>query len=431
MAIKIAGNIRDELYLDLRFLEIPLSALSFAVINGLHTTATDGRNLYFSSEQMLRVFRSNAQFLNRAYLHTVLHCLFFHLWTRMEKDERIWNLACDVAVEYTIDHMKLSSIKQIKSWIRQQLYSSLEAQKKGISAAVIYHLISSEKEDRLGHIASEFYIDDHRFWPKMENPGMQNPDHSNWNKIARQSKISEERKGQEDESGAASFLSQVKIEKSRRSYRDFLQKFSVLREEMKSDPDEYDMNYYTYGLRLYHNMPLIEPVESRESKKIQEFVIVIDTSYSTNGTLVKNFLKETFRILTLENSFFHKSHIRILQCDEKVQMDESVHTKGQLQALIDKFAIIGGGGTDFRPAFSYVDELISNGVLKDLCGLLYFTDGKGTYPRKKPNYKTAFLFLDTYEETQVPAWAIQLKLEPDEFYGKGEIDEHSTGKAGD
>ena len=51
-------------------------------------------------------------------------------------------------------------------------------------------------------------------------------------------------------------------------------------------------------------MPLIEPVESREVKKIQEFVIVVDTSYSTSGELIHNFLKETYTILT--EQFFCK-----------------------------------------------------------------------------------------------------------------------------
>ena len=59
-------------------------------------------------------------------------------------------------------------------------------------------------------------------------------------------------------------------ERGRRSYRDFLQKFSVLREELAADLDEFDLNYYTYGFRLYRNMPLIEPLESRETKKIRE-----------------------------------------------------------------------------------------------------------------------------------------------------------------
>ena len=86
-----------------------------------------------------------------------------------------------------------------------------------------------------------------------------------------------------------------------------MQRFSVLREEIGVDPEEFDLNYYTYGLKLYGNMPLMEPLESREVKKIREFVIAIDTSYSTSGTLVEQFLKETFSILTQKNSFFAQS----------------------------------------------------------------------------------------------------------------------------
>lgn len=37
--------------------------------------------------------------------------------------------------------------------------------------------------------------------------------------------------------------------------------------------DEYDLNYYTYGLRLYRNMPLIEPMETKENLRIEELVI--------------------------------------------------------------------------------------------------------------------------------------------------------------
>lgn len=48
---------------------------------------------------------------------------------------------------------------------------------------------------------------------------------------------------------------------------------------MHIDPDEFDYNFYTYGLSHYGNMPLIEPVEQREVRRIQDFVIVIDTSF--------------------------------------------------------------------------------------------------------------------------------------------------------
>ena len=162
-------------------------------------------------------------------------------------------------------------------------------------------------------------------------------------------------------------------------------------------------------------MPLIEPLESREVMRIQEFVIVVDTSDSTNGELVKNFLKETFAILTQANSFSQKCHIRILQCDDKVRMDEKITSREELEQLMERFTLAGGGGTDFRPAFAYVNKLVADGELRDLRGMLYFTDGKGIYPKTCPDYDAAFLYLDEYEEAAVPPWAMRLRLSPEEF----------------
>ena len=71
---------------------------------------------------------------------------------------------------------------------------------------------------------------------------------------------------------------------------------------------------------LYGNMPLIEPLETRETHKIRDFVIVIDTSYSVSGEPVEKFLKETFSILTETNSFFVHNKIRIIQCDDSVDV---------------------------------------------------------------------------------------------------------------
>ena len=46
-------------------------------------------------------------------------------------------------------------------------------------------------------------------------------------------------------------------------------------------------------------------------------------------------------------------------------------------------------------------------------GMLYFTDGMGVYPRKKPEYPVAFVYdsegLDKIPE--VPAWAIRYLMD--------------------
>ena len=427
MAIKVLEFVQGELYLDLRFFSVALSELTPCYEKQLQTCATDGEKLFFSAEQILRVFEYNSKYLNRLYLHTILHCVFSHLWIMPGKNtggeyRRLWHLACDIAVEYVIDGLNKPCTKRILSGLRQNTYEKLKSDKRGISAARIYHGLWELPEEELIRLELEFHTDDHRYWPKREDSEAKQQaamaNRKKWDKIARQTRMEQEQNGDEKEDGEQMLAAQLTAVKSRRSYKDFLQKFAVLREEMKPDLDEFDLNYYTYGLRVYGNLPLIEPMESRERKKIHEFIIVLDTSYSTSGELVEQFLKETVTILNQNQSFFDDSLIRIIQCDNRVQKDVVLRGMKELAHFLENFEIVGGGGTDFRPAFAYVNELIKQGQCKNLGGLLYFTDGKGIYPKKRPEYKTAFLFLEEYEEALVPPWAMRLKLEPEEFLAK-------------
>lgn len=418
-AIEIIDFVRGELYLDLPYMGIALGGLESAPKEELQTFATDGTYLFFQSGQVLRLFKQNTLFLERAYLHSILHCIFSHLWIGGERNRILWGTACDIAVEYTIDRMDKPSVKRALSWIRMQTYEQIEKELYGISAATIYYWLEEAGEEKRRSLMQEFYTDDHRFWPKEERTSARTSDaaRQKWNKIAKQSQMEQKRHGLDKSAGQEILAAQLAAGKSQRSYKEFLQKFSVLREELRQDPDEFDLNYYMYGLQTYGNMPLLEPLETRESKKIQEFVIVVDTSYSTSGQLIQNFLTETFAILKAADSFFKESRVRIIQCDDQVRMDEEVRSEREIETLMSRFTVVGGGGTDFRPAFSYVNRLLEDGQLKNLSGLLYFTDGKGTYPAKRPDYRTAFLFLEDYDEERVPAWAIRMRLAPEEFGG--------------
>ena len=76
----------------------------------------------------------------------------------------------------------------------------------------------------------------------------------------------------------------------------------------------------------------------------------------------------------------------------------------------------GFGGTDFRPVFEYVDRLCREKEFAHLGGLIYFTDGYGTFPEKQPDYRAAFVFLDEEcNNCDVPVWAIKLVLRKDEI----------------
>ena len=113
-------------------------------------------------------------------------------------------------------------------------------------------------------------------------------------------------------------------------------------------------------------------------------------------------------------SFTERVEIYLIQCDAEVQSVERLTSLDQLHELIPRLKLRGFGGTDFRPVFAYVDRLLEEKKLTNLNGLLYFTDGVGTYPEKSPAYKTAFIFnRDDHISPHVPSWAIRAVLTTD------------------
>ena len=422
---------RDELYLGMRFLDVALSSFSYQMDGQVHGFGTDGRVMYFQPQMLGGLYRENRILVNRGYLHMVFHCIFRHFaWSGTEGkkraddgitiQERMRDLSCDIAVEHMIDGMNYRSIRFSRSLLRRETYRLLEKEGKTLNAQRVYKILSewNLNEKDLTNLEQEFRTDDHRYWESKKPDQKPNPMLSRkWGEINDGIETDLETFSQEAGERDGDFLEQIKTEnRSRYDYREFLRKFAVFHEELAVDDDSFDYNFYTYGLRLYGNMPLIEPQEWREVKKIEEFVIVIDTSMSCSGELVRKFLEETRQVLSDSGSYFKKVHIRILQCDDQVRSDQLITSAEELKAYMEHLKLYGNGGTDFRPAFTYVNQLLAAGEFQNLKGLLYFTDGKGTFPGKRPPYETAFiLFREDYKEVTVPAWAIRLVLDEEDL----------------
>jgi len=207
------------------------------------------------------------------------------------------------------------------------------------------------------------------------------------------------------------------VTREKYDYTAFLKKFASMGEKMMIDDDEFDYIYYTYGLSLYDNMPLVEPLEYKETNVVKEFVIAIDTSFSVHGDEVEAFLRKTYNILKATESFSSRINLHIIQCDVKIQHDEKITSQAELDRYMADMMLYGFGGTDFRPVFEYVDELIVNKEFTNLKGLIYFTDGFGEFPQRAPAYKTAFAFIsdDPMFDPVVPPWAIKLILDPNDI----------------
>ena len=150
--------------------------------------------------------------------------------------------------------------------------------------------------------------------------------------------------------------------------------------------------FYSYGLSMYGNMPLIEPQEWKEVKKVEDFAIVIDTSMSCSGDLVKKFLEETYGVLTEAESFFHKVNIHIIQCDEMVQNDQKITDEKELKEYMEHLELIGEGGTDFRPAFEYVNHLIEQGEFLSSEGIDLFHRWKRNLSKEETTISDSIYF---------------------------------------
>ena len=421
---EILFSARAELYMGLPFLDEALSAL--AVTDGGYDTdtlATDAKNLYFSGAWLAMQLEHSRMSVNRAYLHSVFHCLLRHPAKSKNRDTPLWDLACDIAVESMLDSLEYRCVQADKPSIRRKnTYRRLRQSMPVLTAEAVYRQFRRERLNSYdcATLARVFHVDDHSLWETSDDDEQD----KQWQQTAERTQTAMETIFTDQSTGGEAVREQLSVSAHPTTdYRAFLRRFAALREEVAIDADSFDYGYYAYGLRHFGNMPLIEPLETREVRKIEDFVIAIDTSMSTSGELVRQFLSYTYSLLMDSESFFRHINLRILQCDDQLRSDKRITSAHDLRDYMEHFELIGQSSTDFRPVFEHVDQLVSEGAFHHLRGLIYFTDGLGIYPKKRPRYDAAFVMLEgeAYPEN-VPPWGIRAILREDEIAAsQGEV----------
>lgn len=422
LAREIFKQVQAVLELRLRFLNFAICKLNL-VAKDIDNYATDGSTVFFSPYHVLKTYKKYPTEVTRDYLHVIFHCVYCHFYASPTINVPIWNLACDIAVEWVLNSLNISDIYAPRVEKQNEYFESLKDDVDIITAEKMYRYLVNKSltEGEIDELCDTFSVDNHVLWfPNcgIIAVGLQS-DLQEWENYANQviEGISLFGIMQGDLAGA--LVSNFRdFDRKNDVYASFLRRFVSSGECMKINDDEFDMSFYIYGLQLYKNMPLIEPLEYKTVKKIKEVAIAIDTSGSTAIGLVQQFLQTTYDILKNEESFFTKFNVHVIQCDATIQSDTKITSKEELERYIDDVEIRGMGGTDFRPVFKYVDKLIKKGEFDDFKGLIYFTDGYGTFPEKKPEFETAFVLMDSFENAErlfVPPWAIKLVLRSNEI----------------
>lgn len=377
-------------------------------------TGTDGETFFYEPKLFLNLYmEKGAQGINRFFLHTLFHLLYRQVRENTESSP-FWHLACDMVTEYTIDALEQEELTGKMSKAAQEFCSQIWENGEGLSAEAV--------EERLER--KKFSPSELEFWQKC----FEQDNHTLWKEIKEEQTeklldwaFSLKASG-EDGSGNGFGKRGTQRgykqewyelqEERKRNYNKFLRRFTVEREELQLDMEAFDYIPYLYGLSHYGNLPFLEPLEYTEAKKLEELVIAIDTSASCKKPTVQRFLQETYAVLGQQENFFKKLRVHIIQCDCYVQEDVKVTCEKEWKEYLRHIKIQGGGGTDFRPVFRYVNEMLADGRLKNLKALLYFTDGDGIYPREKPDYEAVFLLTkEPPKEANVPSWATLLYMD--------------------
>ena len=395
--------------------------------------ATDGAALLMDPRRLLDDFARTHEIPAHAYAHTLAHCILLHPFVGETIGRPAWDLAADIVADSLADELLARAGAPLapEARRREQIVRDLATELGDrLTAERLSHLLRrGAHADEREAWAALFRQDDHTRWypapeqdqPKKQATGQEAPQtqmEQTWRHTAQSLRVDLETLSRKHGTLLASLLRELSVgaHEQEMDYRAFLRQFAVDDENIHLSDDEFDYVFYTYGLELYGDMPLIEPLEYRQERRVRDFAIVIDTSSSVTEKVVQDFIDATYDVLTSEGGFFERTCIHIVQADRRVTSDTRITSAADLDRWRRAIHLYGGGGTDFRPAIDYVRRLQAEGEFSDLRGLVYFTDGWGIYPSQMPPFKCAFVFYDEDHRPEiVPSWAQQLVLHPGQF----------------
>lgn len=384
-----------HLYCNYPFFGNALAHLSFCP-TASYGIGTDGNCIFYCPEAVMSYYKEGT--LQELLLHMVFHCLFLHCFPPSGTDRETWDETCDTFVWHELSRMGFK---------HHGTQSAADCHDVWYHPA---HPCASEYDDR----GTQMPSNGNNGACTGLSPSKLSSLQKQWEHLKKQMPSASDlkRKRSCGVSGGSRLEWLLLRERGRYDFRSYLQRFCITAEEMQLDPDSFDPIPYYYGQQYLPNMPLIEPLETGETAKIQELVIAIDTSGSCSLPVVQRFLEETCTILTNREYFFQSVRVHLLQCDCLIQEHRIITSREEFFKKAREFQIHGRGGTDFRPVFTYVEKLRREKKIRQLKGLLYFTDGDGIYPQIPTDYETAFVFTDhRFLDMKVPDFIIPLCLE--------------------
>lgn len=305
-----------------------------------------------------KVFGYNPAFLNKlpveqvvgVWAHECLHGAFMHITRRGWRESGLWNIACDYAINPILQEDGLMLPPQ----------AIVDARFAGMSAEEIYRVLAEEKRDGKG---GDFMHDqDPGGCGEVRDAGDPKVTEQEWKQAVAQAAHAAKVAGKLPAS-LERFLDGLFYTPT--PWRDILRRFITERSN-----DDYS---WMRGNRRYLSQGLYLP--SAWSETMGAIACIVDTSGSIGQAELNLFGSEINMIV--EDAMPSKLH--------RIFCDAAVHRTDEYAPGDDipwkNLGAIGGGGTDFRPPFLWLEE---QGI-EPQCAV-YLTDMYGSFPEEPPAF---------------------------------------------
>lgn len=347
-ATDLMTKAKVQLILQHPFYAMQALKMDFRASDAIKTAATDGQNVLYNPAYIETL---SVEEIKGLIAHEVMHVASLHHTRRNGRDMRKWNEATDYALNPLI----------IKSGLQLPPGGLINDAFEGKSAEEIYSLLPPPQDDQPGDGQGE---------------GTPDPGKSG---AVQDSQAKTEAERQQIEAQVKQQVAQAAmIAKQQgnlpahlaRLIDDILAPAVNWREVLARFLDQIERNDYTWTKpnSRYLHAGLYMP--SLESKAVGKFVLIVDTSGSVDGELLNQFAAEVSEIAEAWNVGF-----TILHVDTKVNSVQEFEPGDTINPQ-------GGGGTDFRPGFTWIEENEA-----EPAAVIYFTDGEcNSYPKQAPEY---------------------------------------------
>lgn len=361
--------------------------MTFALTDECQSAATDGRRIFFNPQFLAEINDDELDFVLK---HEILHVVFKHAMRAQERNNELFNLACDIVVNS--DLLYAAEMNQ-KAITLQKYGVSLHLAPDGSeeyehTAEEVYAMLVKDNKKKLhfkDSIANNLslFADDHRYWgTDSQNELLKDMQDQYFMKACEITFIQNggRRRGILPLFAQRMYKEMIKPQVDWRVIlHDFIQEETV---DYSFDPPD----------RRFADSPFFLPALNEKNEYVKNILFMIDTSGSMSDEMIAQAYAE------IKNA--------LVQFTDKLQgylgFFDALVTKVQAFETIRDLNLIkpiGGGGTDFYAVFDYAAKYMADDLL---FAIIILTDGYAEFPPEEVSLGIPVLWLINNDESEPP-----------------------------